>query len=417
MRISLKVIIYLMTASVSSLAVTGNNRGPDNINCDKPPVIQKARHGGSATINCQYPRTKDINVKHFCREDGNLNCTNLISTVNSNHTILGRFSLTDDKQQGVYTVIISTLTQDDAGRYRCVMERADSSTACLTKIHLHILNWDDITSKAINHAIGEGAQIKCTYPDSHKSNEKFLCKGENPSNCEELIHTSDQKKHRFSIRDDRIKKYFDVYIDNLSTEDSGSYWCGSSRMWEQAEVTKILLSVAERRKTRESVMQRDDYSTDGTVTTDWIALVVAVVVCLVLILILVLVLVLCRHNLPCTQVCYAAGGSLEQRTNAAEHTTEVENHGDHHFDEIQMWNQQASSGEALTSVYATVNLPADQLHYASVNFQKDSVGVSTDRNSLPGTNEISSNSTSQGVTHPSAAEQTLYSTVTKPGEP
>ncbi|XP_028461894.1 polymeric immunoglobulin receptor-like isoform X2 [Perca flavescens] len=397
MRISLKVIMYLMTG-------------------DKPPVIQKARHGGSATIKCQYPRTEESNIKHFCREDGNFNCTNLISTVNSNHTILGRFSLTNDKRQGVYTVIISTLTQDDAGRYRCVMERADSSTACLTKIHLHILNWDDITSKAINHAIGEAAQIRCLYPDSHNSNEKFLCKGENPSNCEELIHTSDQEtdfsKGRFSIRD--RMKYFYVYIKNLSTEDSGSYWCGSSRMWEQAEVTKILLSVAERRKTRESVMQLNDNavtvnnSTDGPVTKDWLALVVAVVVCLVLILLLVLVLVLCRHNLPCKQE-----GSLEQRTSAAEHTTE-ENHGDHHFDEIQTGNLQASSEEALTSVYANVNLPADQLQYASVNFR---VGVSTDRNSLPGTNEISSNSTSQGVTHPSAAEQTVYSTVTKPGEP
>ncbi|XP_031145068.1 uncharacterized protein LOC116042811 [Sander lucioperca] len=367
MRISLKVIIYLMTASVSLLAVTGNKERPDNINCDKSPVIQKACHGGSATINCEYPKTKESNVKHFCREDGNFNCTNLISTYTSNHTIRGRFSLIDDKQQGIYTVIISTLTQDDAGRYRCVMERADSSTACLTKIDLHILNWVDVTSKTINHGTGEAAHIECTYPDSHESNEKFLCKGENPSNCEKLIHTSDKET------------YF---------------------------------SKAERRKTRESVLQQDgstsDHPTDASMTSDWIAPVVAVVVCLVLILILVLVLVLCRHNLPCTQ-----GGSLEQRTNTAEHTTEE----DHHFDEIQMWNQQASSGEALPSVYATVNLPADQLHYASVNFQMDSVGVSTDRNSLPDTNKISSNSRSQGVTHPSTAEQTLYSTVTKPGEP
>lgn len=84
-----------------------------------------------------------------------------------------------------------------------------------------------------------------------------------------------------------------------------------------------------------------------------------------------------------------------------------------------MWNQLPSSGDALPSIYATVNPHTDTLHYARVTFQKDSVSVSTDGNALPNTNKTGSStcyysSRALGGIHPPAAEQTLYSTVTNP---
>ncbi|XP_031720291.1 CMRF35-like molecule 5 [Anarrhichthys ocellatus] len=109
--------------------------------------------------------------------------------------------------------------------------------------------WNDITPVALNHSPGETVQIECTYPHSHENNEKFLCKGANPFNCNQLINTTEQEsdvaKGRFHIRDVRRKKYFYVYINNVSTDDSGYYWCGSSRTGEHAGSTKILLSVGE----------------------------------------------------------------------------------------------------------------------------------------------------------------------------
>lgn len=107
------------------------------------PVNQMVNHGGSVTINCTYPIAEEsIIIKSFCREDENFNCTNLISAYKANHTKRDRFSLTDHKQQGVYTVTISTVTQDDAGRYQCAMERLNNrSIACLTEINL--LVWSE----------------------------------------------------------------------------------------------------------------------------------------------------------------------------------------------------------------------------------------------------------------------------------
>ncbi|XP_068583531.1 transmembrane domain-containing protein TMIGD3-like [Cebidichthys violaceus] len=252
--------------------------------------------------------------------------------------------------------------------------------------HVDMNYWNDMTPVTITQNTGYTAQIECSYPRSHENNEKFLCKGANPSNYNQLINTSEQErdvvKGRFHIIDNR--SYFYVYINDLSTEDSGYYWCGSSKTGERVGSTKILLSVVteEHIKTKRSdppALQTTASSTTRRVLhSDLIAV---VIVCLALLLIPVLVFILCKHKLPRTQVCCAAGGSSEQRTNE-EHYTE-ENHGDHHYDEIQMQNQQASSGDAMLSVYATVNPPADQLHYASVKF-------STKRNAPPDTDKTCS---------------------------
>ncbi|XP_045904029.1 CMRF35-like molecule 8 isoform X1 [Micropterus dolomieu] len=229
-------------------------------------------------------------------------------------------------------------------------------------------------------------------------------------------------------------KYFYLSIKNVSTADSGTYWCGSDRTWQQDKYIKVLLSVGRFTHTAEGHFisgksgfpdpEAEPESAPGSKSSTTeeryespnppnIGMIAGVVVFSVSFLILVIVLILYRHKLPRTKEYSAARGSSEDRTN-----TGHSNEGDireHHYDDIQMQNQQAGLGEALLSVYATVNLPADQLHYASVRFQKDT----TDGNTLPVTSVCDSSSISwpQGATHPPAEEQTLYSTLTYPEEP
>lgn len=89
----------------------------------------------------------------------------------------------------------------------------------------------------------------CHYPDDHKSNEKFLCKGDDPFHCEDLIKTTEENKvvsnGRFSIRDNRRLMHFSVNIQNLGRVDSGTYWCGSDRKWQHDRFNKTLLTVGE----------------------------------------------------------------------------------------------------------------------------------------------------------------------------
>lgn len=88
------------------------------------------------------------------------------------------------------------------------------------------------------------AKIVCPYPDSHVSDTKFLCKGENPLNCEELIKTPEsgrnEGKDRITIRDNQRMKHFTVHIKRMATADFGTYWCGSGRR-PHASYTKVHL--------------------------------------------------------------------------------------------------------------------------------------------------------------------------------
>ena len=114
------------------------------------------------------------------------------------------------------------------------------------------LFWFSFSDKNITPSAthtGKSADIKCPYPDSHVNNTKYLCKGETPLKCEELIQTTEGERQvaegRFSIRDNRRLNNFNVNIQHLSTADSGTYWCGSDRKWHNAAFTKVNLSIGE----------------------------------------------------------------------------------------------------------------------------------------------------------------------------
>ncbi|XP_022611366.1 CMRF35-like molecule 1 isoform X2 [Seriola dumerili] len=268
--------------------------------------------------------------------------------------------------------------------------------------HVNTNSWNDIEPEVKSYRTGENAQLTCHYPDSQKSNTKYLCKGENPSNCEELIHTTETERNvvkgRYDIRDNQRIKYFYVYINNLCTADSGTYWCGSERKGHPATYTKIHLSVADtptkQNKTRTCLSTQptttatpvetnfhDGYSNSGVIGP--------AVACVAMAVVVVIVLILYRHKLlPRTQ-----GGSSELRMNDGQNTEG--NHGDHDYEEVQEWNP-----------------PTDQLHYSSINFKSDSVTVSTDRNTLPDADKNGSSV----CDYSSISRTPLYSTCTMPGE-
>ncbi|KAM9856954.1 CMRF35-like molecule 8 [Aulostomus maculatus] len=120
MRVSLTISVYLVAG-------------------DKTPVNLEANVGGSVTIRCKYPTAEKGKTKHFCKEDNNSNCKNVVSIHLSNYTRLDRFSLTDNKQQGLYNVTLSKLTREDSGRYRCSTLNATGSTMCLLEVHLNVM--------------------------------------------------------------------------------------------------------------------------------------------------------------------------------------------------------------------------------------------------------------------------------------
>ncbi|MEQ2317069.1 hypothetical protein AMECASPLE_039002 [Ameca splendens] len=139
MRILFTATVWWLTVGGSSPLVEGKNKEPLNTACNGTRVDQTAHVGESVSITCKYPQADKSSIRYFCRHAGNFTCTNIISAQHYNYTKLPRFSLTDDKQQGAYTVLIFTLTQEDAGKYQCALKTHNSIT-CLQDVLLHVLS-------------------------------------------------------------------------------------------------------------------------------------------------------------------------------------------------------------------------------------------------------------------------------------
>uniref|UniRef100_A0A671WZC1 Immunoglobulin domain-containing protein n=1 Tax=Sparus aurata TaxID=8175 RepID=A0A671WZC1_SPAAU len=345
-------------------------------------------------FRCEYSDGLQTNAKYFCHDDNNV-------------TRNGKYYICDDTKQRRLRVTIHNVNLNDAGTYWCLIDTSGFDP----KTEIKLTVYKDITK---THQTGETVQIKCPYPESHEHKEKFLCKGETPLDCKKLIQTKGQDRYgsegRFAIRDNQRVKYFYVTIKNVNTDDSGTYWCGSDTTSQRAKSRKILLSVGEYTE-RVTVILTQIHLIHSC--TFFCCLLVAAIIggvvgSVAFILLVVAVVLFAYENNSC--ICHTAPFLPLQG-----------NHGDHNYEEIQIQNQQASSGDALPAVNATANPPADQLFYASVNFQGDTVNVG---NPLPGTDsngssacDYSSISRTQGAIHPPAAEQTIYTTVTKPGQP
>ncbi|XP_078146027.1 uncharacterized protein LOC139933629 [Centroberyx gerrardi] len=346
------------------------------------------------------------------------------------------FSLSHPREKGHYTVTISSLTEDDAGIYWCAMKRIeDNSISQLTEVCLRVLNWDDIKPKEETGDTGKAAQLQCNYPRSHEENEKFLCKGENPFNCKELINATQNEtvtEGRFTMKDYARLNYFTVHIKHLCRDDTGTYWCGSDRTWQPANYTRIHLTVATSFPPAASVSTpvtstslTSSSSTTSISALNGASLYTAVSVSLALLLIAATLIIIYRLNINKTQ---GAHPSSPQKTDAGNNRESI--HADHDYEEVEERLQQPDSGSALPSVYATVNLttnPSDCLQYASVSFHKRphcadeaSVSMSTEGDPFLSATDSSTcdyscvrgiqNTVNLTVDQPPAPEEPLYST-------
>uniref|UniRef100_A0A3Q1J524 Immunoglobulin V-set domain-containing protein n=1 Tax=Anabas testudineus TaxID=64144 RepID=A0A3Q1J524_ANATE len=76
---------------------------------------------------------------------------------------------------------------------------------------------------------GKEAKVSCSYDEGYESYEKYLCRNNCGSDDDVLITTTQGRKKRYSISDDKNKRVFTATISNLNQNDAGKYWCGVMR--------------------------------------------------------------------------------------------------------------------------------------------------------------------------------------------
>ncbi|KAA0722676.1 Polymeric immunoglobulin receptor [Triplophysa tibetana] len=183
-----------------------------------PPVF--GDEGGSAQIVCPYdPIYKSKTIKL------------LKSSIDENTLIeMNRWSVNDDMTASVFSVNITGLTAEDAGKYCCAVTLETDVIYLYT--HLIIIIKQELL---LNKSEGDNMSMECKH---HAEYQKVFCKAHEVSMCvNDGVSLQSIRDDGFSLSDETSTGVFTVNISHLREEHSGIYWCGSNI------ITKVHLNV------------------------------------------------------------------------------------------------------------------------------------------------------------------------------
>lgn len=92
---------------------------------------------------------------------------------------------------------------------------------------------------------GGEVNVSCPYGKGYETYEKYLCKNDCGSD-DVLITTTETKKSRYSIQDDKTIRVSTATISDLRRTDAGKYWCGVTRTGKDI-YTEVQLEVGQGR--------------------------------------------------------------------------------------------------------------------------------------------------------------------------
>ncbi|KAM9482299.1 polymeric immunoglobulin receptor [Clarias gariepinus] len=204
-----------------------------------------AHAGGGVNIKCRYEDKYKDKIKSFCKIETDHSCLNQIRTkLNSEWSHDGRFSVHDDRSSGFFSVFIRELITEDTGTYACavdVSDRIQTYTVMFLDVRKY-LSYETSISETVH--VGGDLNISCKYPESLRSNPKFLCKMRlQDSVCSYKKSINESGRYinvgKFSLYDDRERRILSVSIRNVTERDSGEYWCGAEAAWESDDGYKV----------------------------------------------------------------------------------------------------------------------------------------------------------------------------------
>uniref|UniRef100_A0AAR2JPH5 Polymeric immunoglobulin receptor-like n=1 Tax=Pygocentrus nattereri TaxID=42514 RepID=A0AAR2JPH5_PYGNA len=315
--------------------------------------------GDAVEIRCPYDSKYKQNSKHVCKDECCTEHSDSLIAQRTTQNKTERFSVHDDITAGVFSVNISRVKAEDAGRYWCGVEAGD--------VLMNYLSTElQVVRKEVLQVFGRetlSVSIECSYRgESPESDGKFLCMGQQLASCDKggvKVSSEKNRTGRFSLSNDAPAGVFTVTITDLREEDSGTYWCGEESLGSSI-YTEVHLHVS-----------------NGPAPS----VIITVCVCVALLLIGGATLIFFKLKHKRTQ-----GSSSSNRTDitnsdrvspAACDYEEVNHSGQYPDSDTSVYmntspSTNSSDKNKAVCIYSTVQLPKDEgPAYATVSFQKN----------------------------------------------
>ncbi|KAG7331786.1 hypothetical protein KOW79_005755 [Hemibagrus wyckioides] len=135
-----------------------------------------------------------------------------------------RYQLVNDHSSGNLSLLISHLTEEDGGIYRCNVKGAEYRYIRLTVKGCRLKGNGE--TEEITAYTGGSVLLPCSCTDLHKKPETFTWeKNTNGNNWVQISPESDQYKERYQLVNDHSSGNLSLLISHLTEEDGGDYRC------------------------------------------------------------------------------------------------------------------------------------------------------------------------------------------------
>ncbi|XP_016114902.1 polymeric immunoglobulin receptor [Sinocyclocheilus grahami] len=176
------------------------------------------REGDSVEIKCPYDENHTKEIKHLCKGKCFTPDAQNIIRSDEDYVKNPKISVKDDTALNLFTVTMTDLRAEDAGKYWCAVKDAFN-----LPIELMIITKDAVTHEA---SVGGSASISCKHIRNQA--QRLFCRRDQLNICvRDGVHVSSNNRTngRFSLTEETSAGVFTVKISNLRAEDSGKYWC------------------------------------------------------------------------------------------------------------------------------------------------------------------------------------------------
>ncbi|XP_050930245.1 uncharacterized protein LOC108901474 isoform X9 [Lates calcarifer] len=353
--------------------------------CQKP-FIQTAYRTAKTTIICDYPENKDKSrLKFFCKQTGDI-CEEILSTESSKR-LNGRFTLRDNDRG--FNISISNVSSDDAGVYWCGLKSNDKyHRAARKKIQLEV---QGITNFTRSPTVGQNISYWFSTTQPNMDNGKF------------------------SMKDDTGKRNITITVRNLTTDDTGTYWCGAETTDKGRSnlfFHTLLMTVVPPSTPEPPPVPTTQSTTAPAQSRAGLQTVMIVIPCVAVLLLLLLLISFLIYKR------FSRSKNTKNEANA-QHIREA-----NIYEEIQECLQKPDTGNTTTIIYTTASFPMNppaSLHYSTINFQNSSdkgeARIPRPSSSIceyTTVKSIQSPADSPVVQRSRSTEDPLYTTVNKP---